>query len=135
MGMDLTVVFPAGTVPPWPAAAGLLTQHGLPVQMRMIDGELSFPDEAPPEGWREIRVGTAGGMVTIRRQGDRVVLVVWGNADRGQRELWNALTWAWAAAGEGMVQTEEGLVDAASFAAKAELPAALKNAHPQAPLS
>jgi hypothetical protein len=44
----------------------------------MIDGELAFPDEEPPEDWRELRIGTPEGMmVTIRRERDRVVLVVW----------------------------------------------------------
>jgi hypothetical protein len=127
MGMDQTVGFPGRTPPAWPAVAGLLAQNGFAVQMRMIDGELSFPDEALPEGWREIRVGSAGAMVTIRRQAEQVMLVTWGNADRGQRELWNALAWAWAAAGAGLVQTPEGPVDASTFAAKAELPAAMRD--------
>jgi hypothetical protein len=121
MGMDQTVVFP-GATPAWPAVAELLGRKGWPVQMRMIDQELAFPDEAPPQAWKEIRVGAAGGMVTVRRQPDRVVLVVWGNADRGQRALWNALAWAWAEAGAGLVQTPEGPLTAEEFAGKAELP-------------
>src|SRR3712207_8342677 len=35
----------------------------------------SFPDEVPPEGWRELRVGTPQGMVTLRREGGAVVCV------------------------------------------------------------
>jgi hypothetical protein len=125
MGMDQRIEFPARSVPTWPEVAGLLARRGYSVQMRMIDGELAFPDEEPPEGWREIRVGASGAMVTIRRQPEQVVLVAWGNADRDQRELWNALAWAWAESGAGLVQTPEGALDATSFAAKAELPAAL----------
>jgi hypothetical protein len=103
MGMNRTVIFP-GQPPAWPAVAKLLAEKSLPVQMRMIDGELAFPDEAPPQCWREIRVAATGAMVTIRRQPDRVVLVAWGNADENQRALWNALAEAWAAAGVGTVQ-------------------------------
>ena len=46
----------------------------------MIDGELAFPDETPADAWRELRVGTPQGMVTVRRDRDQVVLVTWGNA-------------------------------------------------------
>jgi hypothetical protein len=115
MGMDQTVLLP-GVVPDWPAVARLLADKGWPVQMRMIDGELAFPDEAPPESWREIRVASRGAMVTIRRQPGQVALVAWGNADEQQRGLWNSLAWAWAAAGEGTVQTTEGPLDAEAFA-------------------
>ena len=41
------------------ASAELLTVLRLPGRsMRMIDGELAFPDEQPPESWAELRVGT-----------------------------------------------------------------------------
>jgi len=56
---------------------------GMPVQIRMIDGQLAFPDEVPSENWTELRVGIAGGMVSIRRHPDRLELVTWGNADAG----------------------------------------------------
>jgi hypothetical protein len=121
--MDQTVVFPQGKPPAWPEVAGLLAGQGRPVQMRMIDGELAFPDEEPPEGWREIRVGASGAMVTMRKGEDRVVLVAWGNADAAGRALWNTLTWAWAEAGNGLVQTAEGALDAAAFRAKVGLQA------------
>ena len=98
MGMDQTVSF-AGAGPDWAAVRDLLARHGYPVQMRMIDGQLAFPDEEPPEGWRELRVGTPQGMVTLRRGGGAVVCVTWGNADAALRQAWNALAWGWAEAG------------------------------------
>jgi hypothetical protein len=119
--MDQTVAFPQGKVPAWPEVAAVLARRGRPVQMRMIDGELAFPDEEPPPAWREIRVGASGAMVTVRRGEGRVVLVTWGNADAAARELWDLLTWAWAEAGGGLVQAPEGALDAAAFAAKAGL--------------
>ncbi|MFO0845094.1 MAG: hypothetical protein U0797_22350 [Gemmataceae bacterium] len=81
----------SGTVPTWPAVAEAMARAGLPLQMRMIDGELAFPDEAPPEGWCELRVAHGGAMVTVRRAPGEVVLVVWGNADEAQRRLQEAL--------------------------------------------
>src|SRR5262249_29441560 len=113
MGVEQTVTFPGGAVPAWPAARALLAPPGVPVQLRMSDGELAFPDEEPPEGWRELRLGTAQGMVTVRRAPDRVVTVTWGNADGPLRQAWNALTWAFAEAGAGQVQTENGPLGAA----------------------
>jgi hypothetical protein len=126
MGMDRVVSFAGRTPPTWADVAEVLAQKGCPVQMRMIDGELSFPEEQPPEGWREIRVGTPAAMVTVRRQGEQVSLITWGDADLGQRQLWNALAWAWAVAGQGVVQTPEGPMDAAAFATTAELPETLR---------
>jgi hypothetical protein len=121
MGVELNVTFPGQSVPPWPAVAELLVRHGWPVQMRMIDGELAFPDEQPPDAWREVRVAAGGAMVTARQAEHAVRLVAWGNADDAQRRLWHALAWAFAAAGGGLVQTEEGEVGAAAFAAWAGL--------------
>lgn len=115
MGMDLQVVFPAAA-PGWPAVAERLATRGLAVQMRMIDGELAFPDEAPPDGWRELRVAADGHMVTVRRSEAGVALVVWGNADAAQRRLWHALAWAFAATAAGQVHTEQGALDAETFA-------------------
>jgi hypothetical protein len=100
----------------------LLTGLGYAVQVRMIDGELAFPDEEPPETWHELRLGTPEGMVTLRRSAERVTFVTWGNADDGLRRAWNALTWAFAEAGGGTVATLQGAVDAATFRRTADLP-------------
>lgn len=127
MGMDQTVTFAGKPLPSWPAVRDLLARHGIAVQNRMIDGELAFPDEEPPETWRELRVGTPQGMVTIRREADGVRLVTWGNADPAMRQAWNALAWAYAEAGGGQVQTADTTLDAAAFRAQAELPDGLKN--------
>jgi hypothetical protein len=124
MGMDQTVAF-QGPPPPWQAVADLLSRHGFPVQPRMIDGQLAFPDEQPPDDWRELRVGTPSGMVTLRRHADAVVCVTWGNADAAMRQAWNALAWALARAGGGQVATTQGPADADTFARQAELPPAV----------
>ena len=120
MGMDLRVEFDGNEPPPWPAVAAALQPRGWAVTMRMIDNELAFPDETPPESWRELRVGGDGAMVTVRRLADGVALVAWGNADAAQRRLWHRLAWAFAQAGGGVVLTDAGTQTASDFAAGME---------------
>jgi hypothetical protein len=121
MGMEQRVTFRGGATPSWEAVRDLLARAGYAVQVRMIDGQLAFPDEQPPPSWQELRVGLPQGMVTLRRQGDDWVLVTWGNADAGLRQAWNALAWACAESGGGRVQTPEGELDAAEFRRRAAL--------------
>ena len=99
MGQERVVTFAGGAVPAWQRVGDLLTRSGFPVQLRMIDGQLAFPDEQPSDAWAELRVGTPQGMITIRREPDRVRLVTWGNADATMLQAWNALAWAFAEAG------------------------------------
>src|SRR5437763_1634816 len=102
MGLEQSVEFRNG-VPQWPEVQRLLAERGLSVQMRMIDGELAFPDELPGESWRELRVGGDAGMVTIRRAADLVVLVTWGNAEAPLLEMRDVLARAFAEAGDGRI--------------------------------
>jgi len=126
MGMEQAVAFSGGAVPAWAAVRGLLAECGFPVQVRMIDGKLSFPDEEPPEAWRELRLGTPQGMVTVRREPERVVAVTWGNADAALVQAWNAVAWAFAETGGGRVLAASGPVAADEFRRTADLPAALR---------
>jgi hypothetical protein len=121
MGMEQTVVF-CTTPPPWTAARDLLAARAYPLNILMIDGQLAFPNEQPPETWRELRLGTPQGMVTVRRQADRLLFVTWGNADTGLLQAWNALTWAFAKVGGGEVETADGTIRADEFQRHAELP-------------
>jgi hypothetical protein len=123
MGMDQIVAFPAEKSPAWPALVELLAKKSFPLQLRMIDGELAFPDETPPENWRELRVGTPGGMITLRRTADGITLTTWGNADANMRQAWNALVWAVAHLSGGKVHTSAGEMTLAEYEQTAELPA------------
>jgi hypothetical protein len=125
MGMEQTVR-PVGELT-WESLRDFLGQRGYPLTLRMIDGELAFPDEVPPATWRELRVGTPQGMVTLRRGEGAVTLVTWGNADAGLRQAWNALVWACAAVGGGLVETERGAVSAEDFHRSEEMPSVLKD--------
>jgi hypothetical protein len=125
MGMEQTVTFEAGRVPTWEALRDLLAAQGFPVQLRMIDGELAFPDELPPAEWRELRLGTPQGMITLRRQADRVTTITWGNAEPSLRQAWNAVTWACAEVASGQVLSETGPLSPADYRSSADLPAVL----------
>lgn len=117
MGLDRIVTFPAGHTPAWEAVKEQLLRVGEPGTLRMIDGLPAFPDELPPEDWKELRVAAGGaGMLTVRRTSAALTCVVWGNADPGVRASWDRFVWACAAAGDGRVQTDAGAVTAVEFA-------------------
>jgi hypothetical protein len=105
MGMDKKVSFPPEKAPTWPALVNALASRQVKIDLRMIDGELSFPDETPPETWRELRVGTPGGMITLRREADGIAVVTWGNADEKMRQAWNELAQAIAHLTGGTIAT------------------------------
>jgi hypothetical protein len=125
MGMDRKVTLPQATVPVWAHLADFLAARQFPLKMMMIDGALSFPDEQPPDGWRELRVGTSLGMVTLCRDGDGVRVVTWGNAEGPLRQAWNAVTWGLAAVFGGAIHDQQESLSAEEFARKAELPTGL----------
>jgi hypothetical protein len=116
MGMDQKVLFPPARTPTWPALRDLLAARNLTPQLRMIDGELAFPNEAPPNTWQELRIGTAHGMVTLRREPEGIRLVTWGNADAPMRQAWHIVTWAVAMLSDGAVETASGRMSADEFA-------------------
>jgi hypothetical protein len=122
MGMDRKVTIPPDASPTWGRLADFLAERQFPVKTMMIDGELSLPDERPPDGWRELRVGTPLGMVTLRRVVDGVRLVTWGNAEGPLRQAWNALTWALAEVFGGVILDEAGPLSAVEFARQTDLP-------------
>jgi hypothetical protein len=126
MGQERIVTFAGGAVPSWERVSTLLAGAGFAPQLRMIDGQLAFPDEQPPEAWAELRVGTPQGMITVRREPDRVRLVTWGNADAAMLQAWNALAWAFAEAGAGRVLDGEMSRPPGEFRHLADLPAVLR---------
>ncbi len=126
MGMEHTVSFAGKSIPAYVSVRDFLGQRGFPLQMGMIDDQLAFPDELPNDDWRELRVRTPQGMVTVRREEQRLMFVTWGNADTSARQAWNAMTWAFAELGDGRVESPEGSLDAATYRERVELPEALR---------
>jgi hypothetical protein len=127
MGMDRTIRFASGKLPTFEAVCDRLARSGFSVQVRMIDGQLAFPDEVPPESWRELRLGTPHGMITVRRDADQITCVTWGNADQALLQAWNAVTWAFAVAGDGTIHDPDGSRSAGEFLVNADLPAAFQS--------
>jgi hypothetical protein len=125
--MDQSVTFKDTPIPTWEAVSTLLSSKGYAVQMRMIDGQLAFPDEQPTDDWKELRVGTPQGMITIRREPQRLVFVTWGNADVEMQKAWNALTWAFAEVGNGVIETGHEGLSAAQFRGQVALPESLRS--------
>jgi hypothetical protein len=116
MGLDCTIRFPAGALPAWDAIKNQLARVGEPAPLRMIDTQPAFPDESPEDNWRELRVGVAAGMVTLRREPNSLTCVIWGNADPALLASRDRIAWACAAAGQGSVVTPSGEVSADEFA-------------------
>jgi hypothetical protein len=116
MGLDRTIRFPTAEPPTWEAIRKQLARVGEPAPLRMIDGMPAFPDETPDENWKELRVGTAAGMVTIRRGPGTMSCVIWGNADKALEASWAKVIWACAAAAGGAIDTPSGPCTAAQFA-------------------
>jgi hypothetical protein len=104
MGLTNTIRF-EGETPAWSAIRDGLAAAGLTCPIRMIDGLPAFPDEEPPDDWRELRLGTPAGMVTLRREPRAISVITWGNADAEGQRCWNRVTQAVAAAGRGIVET------------------------------
>lgn len=107
MGISRTIQFHAGSIPAWSVISAHLCANGEPPTLRMIDNLPAFPDEVPPENWRELRLSTLAGMVTIRRAGtDSLQCVVWGNADSALLVSLDKIVSACAVAGNGTIRTD-----------------------------
>jgi hypothetical protein len=122
MGLERKVTVPLDTVPSWSLVAKFFAAKNFPLKVMMIDGALSFPDEQPPDSWRDLRLGTPLGMVTLRKENDAFRVITWGNASGPLLQAWNALTLGLAKIFRGVIHDGEGTVSALEFANKAELP-------------
>ena len=58
-----------------------LEQAGAPSQIVMIDGALTMPGARAPHDWGDVRLRTPAGTLALKRDGDRVAVVIFGNAD------------------------------------------------------
>jgi hypothetical protein len=62
-----------------------LDAAGLPSALAMVDNVLQGPGAIPPAVWRDARLRTPAGVVTLRRVPSGVAVVVFGNADEPLR--------------------------------------------------
>jgi hypothetical protein len=93
--MGLEVVVPwgspeagvAGAAPcPLPPLLEKLAKAGLPAAVAMLDGALHMPTAPLPEDWREVRLKTAAGTLTLARKPGAIAVVVFANADEPLKE-------------------------------------------------
>ncbi|VTS03406.1 hypothetical protein [Tuwongella immobilis] len=104
MGMEITVRYPLNP-PNWEVIQVELKASLIEYQIRMIDQLPAFPDELPPEGWREVRLSLADGMLTIRRIGNHDRVIIWGNASDRLQQLWRQIAGILAATGSGIADS------------------------------
>lgn len=102
VGAERVIRFPASGGPSWPAIVEKLAALGEQPVLRMIDGLPAFPNEIPESTWRELRISLRGGMVTLRRDGDAIRCVVWGDADAALSASWDVCCRAIGEAGGRM---------------------------------
>ena len=62
-----------------------LAAAGLPCTLAMVDSVLQGPGATPPATWRDARLRTPAGVVTLRRVPSGIAVVVFGNADEPLR--------------------------------------------------
>jgi hypothetical protein len=80
-GVGLEIVVPRDRPLPLRPVLDALGAAGVPAVVAMADNALRAPGAPPPEDWRDVRLRTPAGMVTLRRQGDGIAVLVFGNAD------------------------------------------------------
>jgi hypothetical protein len=79
--VGLEILVPRARPCSLPVLLERLAAAGLPSTVAMVDQVLQGPGATPPETWREVRLRTPDGMVTVRRTPAGVAVVVFGNAD------------------------------------------------------
>jgi len=83
--MGLEVVVPRVASVELAALLDQLSAAGLPSALAMVDNVLQGPGAIPPAVWRDARIRTPAGVVTLRRVPSGVAVVVFGNADDALR--------------------------------------------------
>lgn len=78
--MGLEVLIPRSRPCPLGPILEALAGDGLQASVAMADGVLQGPGAPLPLEWRDVRLRTPAGMVTLRRTHSGVAVVVFGNA-------------------------------------------------------
>ena len=83
--MGLEVVVPRVSTVALATLLDRLAAAGLPSALAMVDNVLQGPGATPPASWRDARLRTPAGVVTLRRVPSGIAIVVFGNADEPLR--------------------------------------------------
>lgn len=76
---------------PLPEIAAALAAAGVTAMVVMIDNAFVAPGRPLPEVWRDARLKTPAGTVTLARRPDGIAVVVFGNADEPLRAAQDAI--------------------------------------------
>ena len=79
--MGLEIVVPRRGLCPLPTVLETLSAAGLPSTVAMVDSVLQGPGARLSAQWRDVRLRTPAGVVTLRRTASGIAVVVFGNAD------------------------------------------------------
>ncbi len=116
MGQTLQIESPDGSALEWPAFVVALAEYRLAPVVRMIDGLPAFPDEIPGEGWREVRVSAADGMITIHASPTGYRFTIWNDTASSFVNAWQTLVYVAAQQIGGSVVLGDARVSPEKFA-------------------
>ncbi len=83
--MGLEIVIPRQAPCSLDRVIETVSAAGLPCVVAMIDNVLQGPVAPLPASWRDVRLRTPAGMVTLRQTPTGVAVIVFGNADAALR--------------------------------------------------
>ena len=79
--MGLSKLVPRRDTPPLAELLERLSQLNVPSSIIMIDNQLVSPKLPPPSSWRDVRLKTPAGTVSLKRDAQGISVTVFGNAD------------------------------------------------------
>jgi hypothetical protein len=79
--MGMTIQVPGRGTPSLSQLLEKLAQANLPSSIIMIDNQLVSPKVPPPTTWRDVRLKTPAGTVSLKLEPAGVSVTVFGNAD------------------------------------------------------
>jgi hypothetical protein len=86
MGLEIVVPEEPGQEVVLEDVVGRLANAGITAMVVMLDGQLVAPGAPLAAGWRDARLRTPAGTVTLARRPGQVAVVIFGNADEALRK-------------------------------------------------
>jgi hypothetical protein len=71
-----------------------LAAAGVRAQVMMVDDQLVAPGAQVSDGWRDVRLRTPAGTLSLKRRGAEIAVVVFGNADAALQAMQRAVAHA-----------------------------------------
>ena len=87
MGLEIAVPEKPGQEVVLDDVVGRLANAGVTAMVVMVDGQLVAPGKPLAPKWKDARIRTPAGTVTLSRRAGEVAVVVFGNADEALRKM------------------------------------------------